>query len=209
MRAIFGPVRDQGKRQTCMAFSASDAHWVIHGSSISKLSVEYAHYSACRRMPVFRPHAGTTASAMLEALALDGQPVEHEWSYLAALPPDLIQYRPPSGVTGLFRHQGTELTTLDQADDSLRNKWPVVFGMSLSMSFFTLTSSTVLNSDNDHTVVARHAVLAVGLYSDPDSGDKGYLIRNSWGAKWGESGYGLVSRSYVEPRTLFLGVYRA
>lgn len=34
-----------------------------------------------------------------------------------------------------------------------------------------------------------HAVLAIGYGKDADSGTEYYIVKNSWGADWGESGY--------------------
>jgi hypothetical protein len=206
MRGDFGPTREQGRRQTCLAFAASDAHALVHGRPASMLSTEYAHYSACTRMPSFQPHLGTSGSAMLDALALDGQPPEEEWPYLAELPSDLTQYRPPNHVSGLLRHFGEQLSTLDEVERALSGRRPVIMGLALSISFFRLSSAAILPADSDQNVVGTHAVLAVGLFSN--GGDKGYLIRNSWGTKWGANGHGFVLRSYIEPRTLFLGVFR-
>ena len=206
MRPDFGPVRDQGRRQTCLAFAASDAHSVVHRRPTVELSAEYAHYSACMRMPTFDPKQGTSGGAMLEALAADGQPPEQGWPYLAALPSDISNYNPPANVQDVVRHQGKALGSLDQADSEIRKFWPVIFGLSLSAPFFKLAGSQVLKDDGDRKVIGRHAVLAVGLFSEGTQ--KGYLIRNSWGSKWGDAGYGFISREYIEPRTVFIGVYR-
>jgi hypothetical protein len=73
---------------------------------MSNLSVEYAHYSACKRMPQFQPANGTTSDAMFEALRLDGQPPEQQWPYVTVLPNDLANYHPPAIVSGLMRHAG-------------------------------------------------------------------------------------------------------
>jgi hypothetical protein len=80
-------------------------------------------------------------------------------------------------------------------------------GLTLSDPFYRLASGTVLQADPDVRGPRRHAVLGVGLFST--TSESGFLVRNSWGIKWADSGYGLLSKSYVEPRTTFLGVYRA
>jgi hypothetical protein len=158
-------------------------------------------------MPQYQPSNGTSGQAMLEALRIDGQPPEQDWPYSAVLPNDLADYHPPAILSGLVRHAGERLQTLDQAEAALRLGWPVIIGITLSDSFYHLTSTTVLQADPDITGARRHAVLGVGLFSTASG--TGFLIRNSWGTKWADGGYGLISKSYIQPRTIFLGVYRA
>ena len=207
LRGHLMPIRDQGRRQTCLAFASSDAHAMVHNRPMSNLSVEYAHYSACKRMPQFQPANGTSDDAMFEALRIDGQPPEEDWPYLSVLPNDLANYHPPAILSGLVRHAGEPLQSLDEAEAALRSGWPVIMGITLSDSFYRLTSATVLQSDPDITGARRHAILGVGLFSNASG--TGFLIRNSWGTKWADGGYGLISKSYIQPRTIFLGVYRA
>jgi len=206
MRTALSPVRDQRTRSTCMAFAASDGHALAHARPMSDLSTEYAHFFACRRMPSFEPHQGTSGVAMLDAIRLDGQPLEAEWPYLKTLPSDLASYKPPSTLTDIFRRVGEELKTLDEADAALEAGLPVIMGVGLSRTFYQLRDDSILLADPDLLVAGRHAVLGVGRYLSPEG--YGYLVRNSWGSRWGAGGYGLISRAYLEPRILFLGVFR-
>jgi hypothetical protein len=207
MRSDMSPIRDQKRRPTCLAFAASDAHATVHAKPMSDLSVEYAHYSACKRMTIFDPHEATTVPAMLAAIRLDGQPPEAEWPYIDTLPSDLSSYQPPVNITGILNHAGEELGTLDLAEEALRAGAPVLMAIGLSRSFYGLVGDSVLPADLDVRITGYHAVLGVGMFSSPD-GD-GYLIRNSWGERWGLKGYGLITRAYLEPRKIFLGVFRA
>jgi len=200
-------IRDQKRRPTCLAFSASDAHAMVHPKPMADLSVEYAHYSACRRMPTFEPSNATTPAAMLEAIRRDGQPPEAAWPYLNTLPVDLSAYKPQASIAGIMSHAGEELSSLDLAEDALLAGWPVIMGVALSEAFYRLLDSSVLSADPDSRIRGYHAILGIGLFSSP-IGD-GYLIRNSWGRHWGDGGYGLITRMYLEPRMLFLGVFRA
>src|SRR5258708_38222177 len=45
LRSMFGPVRDQGQRPTCLAFAASDLHAAVRGAW-APLSCEYIFYHA-------------------------------------------------------------------------------------------------------------------------------------------------------------------
>ena len=207
LRSSLSTIRNQGQRETCLAFAASDAHALSHNRPMADLSAEYAHYHACRRMPVFDPHQGTSGQVMLQAIENDGQPPESEWPYLAALPADLSAYVPPAIASGVIQKRGEELNTLADADAALKADLPVIMGLALSMAFFRLQSTTILIADPDPIVRGTHAVLAVGKFSSLEG--PGYLIRNSWGTGWAASGYGLISEAYLVSRILFLGVFRA
>jgi hypothetical protein len=82
LRNQFGPVRDQGARPTCMAFAASDAHSFAR-ASVDPLSAEYAFYHAVHRQLIPDRTKGVSFSAMVDAIATDGQPLESSWPYLA------------------------------------------------------------------------------------------------------------------------------
>ena len=206
MRNDMSPIRDQRRRPTCLAFAASDAHAMARSKPMSDLSAEYAHYSACRRMPNFDPHKATTVTAMLDGIHLDGQPPEAEWPYMQTLPADISAYQPPANIAGIVNHTSEQLASLDLASEILRSGAPVIMAIALSQSFYRLKADSVLSADPDPKITGRHAILGVGTFSSP-AGD-GYLIRNSWGARWGTGGYGLIARAYLEPRILFLGVFR-
>jgi hypothetical protein len=77
LRHLFGPVRDQGQRPTCLAFAASDTHAALRGAW-EPLSCEYAFFHAQQRAGR-SPHEGATLAPMLEALRHDGQPQETGW----------------------------------------------------------------------------------------------------------------------------------
>src|SRR5437762_10699789 len=99
LRRLFGPVRDQGQRPTCLAFAASDAHAALRGAW-SPLSCEYIFFRAQQRSNR-KPTEGATLPSILEALRDDGQPHEAGWEYLVQLPADLTQWRPPADVAPL------------------------------------------------------------------------------------------------------------
>ena len=50
----------------------------------------------------------------------------------------------------------------------------------------------------DEDVVGGHAVLAVGY----DDATQTFLVRNSWGATWGQDGYFTMPYAYLTTRGL-------
>jgi hypothetical protein len=158
-------------------------------------------------MTTFDPHSAATVPSMLSAIRLDGQPPEAEWPYIETLPSDLSGYKPPANITGIINHSSEDVATFDFADEALRAGMPVLMAIGLSRSFYGLIGDSILPADADVRVMGYHAILGVGIFSS--SAGEGYLIRNSWGVRWGLGGYGLITRAYLEPRKIFLGVFRA
>lgn len=107
LRSMFGPVRNQGSRPTCLAFAASDAHAALR-PGWAPLSCEFAFYHAQRRAG--RSHGqGALLSATLETLREDGQPEEAGWPYLPKVPANVAEWAPPTSVGEVFARDG--LTT--------------------------------------------------------------------------------------------------
>jgi hypothetical protein len=135
LRHLFGPVRDQGQRPTCLAFAASDLHAALRGPW-SPLSCEYLFYRAQQRAKR-TPTESATLPAMLAAIHQDGQPHESGWPYLAQLPADVAQWQPPAGVSPLFRRAGEAGgDTVDAIIAELDRGHPLLTLLSLSRSFY-------------------------------------------------------------------------
>jgi hypothetical protein len=87
----------------------------------------------------------------------------------------------------------------------LDNNHPVLLGLEISSEFYLPPVGVSITAAIDSPLVGRHAVVVVG--HGTEAGDQTFLIRNSWGPHWGEQGYAWISRHYLEPRLISLGVY--
>jgi hypothetical protein len=207
LRSMFGPVRDQGQRPTCLAFAASDLHAALRGAW-SPLSCEYIFYHA-QKQAQRKPTQGATLPSILDALREDGQPAEAGWAYLDQLPADLTQWQPPAGGAPLFRRAGEAgKDTVEAIVDELELGRPVLTLLRLSTSFdWVKTDGVVDPGPNEKPdLFRRHAVISVG-HGDVN-GQRAVLIRNSWGDGWGALGYGWLTEKFLLPRVFRLAILK-
>ena len=52
----------------------------------------------------------------------------------------------------------------------------------------------IIDAEPGRKTPANHAVLAVGGLTGPDR----IIVKNSWGAGWGDHGYGSITRRYLD-----------
>jgi hypothetical protein len=198
LRPEFGPARNQGSRPTCLAFAASDTHAGLR-AGWNPLSCEYAFYHAQRRAG--RPASkGAVLSSMLEALRKDGQPEESGWPYLRETPADPAAWIPPGAVGTLFGRAGEKArASIDDVIRELNGGRPVIILLTLSRSFFMPAQGIIHPAPGETPEPQRrHAVIAVG-HGRVDA-HRAVLVRNSWGQRWGEGGYGWLTEVFLGPR---------
>lgn len=205
LRHRFGAARNQGRRPTCMAFAASDAHAALR-DPWGPLSCEYIFYKAQARAGK-PPTKGTSLAALLDALRLDGQPEEAGWPYLVLPPTDTTAWHPPGAVGKLYGRNG-KLTgvSLGPIITNLDHGTPVILLSLLSDSFYAPDRDGVvtplLGELPDPNI--RHAVIAVG--HGTWNGELVLLVRNSWGSVWGLNGYAWVTEAFLRPRLFAVAI---
>ena len=204
---MFGPIRDQGQRYTCLAFATSDVHAALRGTW-SALSCEYLFYQAQRRANR-KPTEGALLSSTLDAIRDDGQPHETGWPYLTNLPADISQWVPPAGLSPVFRRAGeTGKHTVDAIIQELDQGRLLIVLLRLSWSFDWVQPDGIVDQavGEKPDLNRRHAVIAVG-HGDVN-GQRAVIIRNSWGDGWGAAGYGYLTEKYLVPRVFQLAILK-
>ena len=135
LSSLFGPIRNQGTRMTCVAFAASDTH-AFYRDRWEPLSCEYAYYHAIKRWGSNNPDAGVPLFDMAEAIELDGQPLESGWPYLKTLPQDLSLWKPPPDPGDIFyRKIEIKSPSLQDIVDLIDSGDPVIVTLNISISF--------------------------------------------------------------------------
>lgn len=96
--------------------------------------------------------------------------------------------KPAAAIQGWERLPTNKLRPLLEA---VATKGPVV--VSVDASAWSSYDSGIFNSCTKDAII-NHAVLLVGYGVDATTGQKYWLIRNSWGSSWGEAGFIRIQR---------------
>ncbi|MCA1337929.1 C1 family peptidase [Pseudooceanicola marinus] len=207
LRSFLGPVRDQGRRPTCLSFAASAAHEHARGA-FEPLSVEWLYYHTAQ-LAGTGPDDGTTLPDTRRALHQIGQPDEPAWPYRSQLT-DRGSWVAPTIGSPLFRCGSNKCDpVMVQVQTQLDQSQPVVLALYVSSTFtasgnwLCADGEIILPEDGEPIDRGRgHGVVAVGYGRFGE--ETVLLLRNSWGTGWGRDGHAWVSESYLA-RRLFGG----
>ena len=132
--------------------------------------------------------------ATAQALAEVGQPLETDWPYT----PDFVSpWSPPALTTApLIGRMMAGGVAFDDIVISLDQDTPVVLGLVITDAFYRPDAAGLVVERTPDIERGGHAVLAVGYGRNP-IGQTAILIRNSWGAAWGQGGHAWLSRDYL------------
>jgi hypothetical protein len=83
--------------------------------------------------------------------------------------------------------------TFDDVAAALSADRPVVLTLRVVPAAW-YSGAALIDAEPDAKTPGNHAVLAVGALEAPDR----LIIKNSWGAAWGDDGYGYVTRRYFD-----------
>ncbi len=204
LRHLLPAIKDQGARGTCLAFAVTAAHEVarlVNTSTIEDLSEE-ALYWCCKQVDD-NTLSGTTFYSAATALRKWGQPPEEIWPYDDNRDETSPTYvSPPGALDPQFCH----IASLDKTEvdvESIKSHLAsgdaVALGILLAETFFTPVDGHIAMPQPGADLLGGHAILIVG-YIDSHAGvDSAYfIVRNSWGADWGDNGYGYLPLEYIE-----------
>jgi C1A family cysteine protease len=195
LRLELPPVRDQGRRGTCVAFAVTALHERSRGQD-SVLSEEFL-YGCCKWLDG-NNNEGTHVESAVTSLRKVGQA---EAALLPYNPTSAPQFKDIVSM-GMFRdarRRKVASTTvappaLPILEKCLSEHRALVTVLEVHPSFFVPKENCIDVTPNE-SFQGLHAVL-LGGYSRRNDGNRYFIMRNSWGRAWGQDGYAYLSYDY-------------
>ena len=192
---VVTPVKNQGGCGSCWAFSTAEtleSHIAIQTGTLDVFAPQ--EYVDCAPNP---DQCGGTGGCQgstqwlgFKYAAEAGIALESSYPYKArTMKCDHTKLAPVANITGYVRLPQNNYTALMNA---IANVGPIA--VSGAAEPWQLYSSGVFNGCSGASGAdVDHAIQAVGYGTDSKHGDY-WIIRNSWGANWGEKGYIRIAR---------------
>lgn len=212
LRKFCSPIENQGSLGSCTAHAGVGMIEYFERHAFGK-HIDASHlflYKVTRKLLNFNGDDGAYLRDTMKAMVLFGVPPEQYWPYNIAHFND-----EPSAFCYAYaqNYQAIEYYRLDPVNtptSDVLNKIKINIAANLPAMFGFSVFSSMPNSGDGKgeipfpskgdSLEGGHAVLAVGYDDHKNIGNQkgALLIRNSWGADWGENGYGWLPYAYVE-----------
>ena len=195
------PVYDQGELGSCTANAIGAAHQFEQMKQVSKKAFMpsrlFIYYNERTMEGTVNEDSGGMIRDGIKSVVKQGACNETDWPYVIGL----FTKKPPKPCyTEAMNHQVISyrrvVQSLNQMKGCLASGYPFVFGFSVYESFETSSvakTGQVPMPRSGEAMLGGHAVAAVG-YNDTN---QCFIVRNSWGAKWGKQGYCLMPYAYL------------
>ncbi|AZL89446.1 peptidase C1-like protein [Megavirus baoshan] len=149
--------------------------------------------------------AGAQIRSGIKSINKYGVCDEHHWIYdplkFRVKPPQEVyeeakKAKPVKYARIDFRTDKSINDRINHLKKALKSGYPFIFGFTVYDSFMneTVAKTGVVDCPNDkENIIGGHAVCAVGY----DDIKRAFIIKNSWGSKWGLNGYCYMPYNYV------------
>jgi C1A family cysteine protease len=199
------PVYDQGQLGSCTANAIGAA---FEFDQLKEALVDFTpsrlfiYYNERQIEGTVDQDSGAMIRDGIKSVNRIGVCTEDLWAYDIAR---FTEKPPQQAYTQASLHQATVYRrvtpVLRQIQGALATGIPVVFGFSVYESFESqavASTGIVPLPQRSERLLGGHAVLAVGY----DDTSQRFIVRNSWGAGWGQAGYCTMPYAYLTDRSL-------
>lgn len=203
LRADCSPVANQLDLGACTAFAAGKGlreYLLRRAGKPEALSALFLYYETRRLRGTTDSDSGATLTDTLKAMAGAGVAPEALWPYdmdRFALAPSP---KARQAAQAFRLASGLQLAGLADIQKALAKRQPVVFGMCVYDTTFEHMgpSGQIAMPQPGDVFVGGHAVTAVGY----DNQKQRLIVRNSWGADWGDKGYFYLPYGFMTPENV-------
>lgn len=196
-------ISDQGSLGSCTANAIGTAveFDLMHQNlSVFKPSRLFVYYNERRIEGTVNEDAGAMIRDGIKSLNRYGVCTEERWPYSDANPGIFMMQPPVIAYAEALEHRAISYQRIPRVLRSMQAclaaGFPFVFGFSVYESFesdATAATGMMAMPTADEALLGGHAVLAVGY----DNATQCILVRNSWGASWGDGGYFHMPYDYI------------
>ena len=199
LRPWMTPVEDQGQLGSCAANAlVGGVEYLVRRETGQHVDFSRLFVYFAQRLwaDAVRDDLGASIVDGVRVLARLGVPTERSWPHQ----PDLFAVQPPDPV--LREAASTRVAdwwSVPVDGDAFRGclaaGFPITFGTRVTESFVRTPRSGICGMPQgaDDARHGRHALLAVGY----DDRARVFVVRNSWGADWGDAGHVYMPYEYV------------
>jgi C1A family cysteine protease len=192
---------DQGQLGSCTANAIAAAFEFEHirqKLGVLMPSRLFIYYNERAMEGSIKSDSGAQIRDGIKVVAKKGAPAEKLWPY------DIAKFtqKPPADVfKDALKHKAVAYFRIDHLKleemlNCLSSGFPFVFGFTVYSAFESeeMAKTGVLHMPHHgEKVMGGHAVLAVGY----DQKSERFIVRNSWGANWGQKGYFTMPYQYL------------
>lgn len=200
LRSECPPVYDQGQLGSCTANAIGGAIEFDQRKQGTKEFVPsrlFIYYNERVMEDTVNQDAGAQIRDGIKSVVKLGAPPESDWPY------DIAKFtqKPPQqayqdAIQDLVASYARVTQSLGQMQGCLASGYPFVFGFTVYESFESeavASTGIVPMPASGERAVGGHAVVAVGY----DDTKRTFIVRNSWGADWGDKGYFYMPYEYL------------
>lgn len=205
LRSSFSSIRNQGVIGSCTAFSMTSIfEFLLNQADTShkhRLSPRFLYYNVCGKNDDGTPiDKGSSLFDNIESLGHEGVCIEDLCPYEEGL-------KAPSekAVENAASYLVTEAKNVDlnhnAITSALSDGYPIAISLKIFNSFDSNSNGFIFRPTENElngTDYGYHAMVICG-YSEAQ---KVYIVRNSWGEKFGDKGYCYIPFSYIEDGSL-------